>query len=278
MKKITLLAFLLATTLHAQQFPEPYCNITEDDYEDVEEITGITFNNESVSFTPDFTNALIDLTANTLNVQAGQSYPISIAGDTYGDYINVITVFVDWDQNGILNDENEVYVLGEIFDTDGFDGITADGIIQVPQDAMVGDTRMRILKNYHSPNNDILADIEPCAILYFYDIEEPDEDGFEPGFYTSYGQFVDLTVNVSTLSNNQFNKNTISVYPNPVKDVLTISSNYTIEEITVYNIQGQLVLESNNTNQIITSSLPIGQYLIKVKSNGLYSTNKFIKQ
>jgi hypothetical protein len=259
MKKITLLAFLLATTLHAQQFPEPYCNITEDDYEDVEEITGITFNNESVSFTPDFTNALIDLTANTLNVQAGQSYPISIAGDTYGDYINVITVFVDWDQNGILNDENEVYVLGEIFDTDGFDGITADGIIQVPQDAMVGDT-------------------EPCAILYFYDIEEPDEDGFEPGFYTSYGQFVDLTVNVSTLSNNQFNKNTISVYPNPVKDVLTISSNYTIEEITVYNIQGQLVLESNNTNQIITSSLPIGQYLIKVKSNGLYSTNKFIKQ
>ncbi|WP_264530005.1 zinc-dependent metalloprotease [Flavobacterium sp. N502540] len=70
------------------------------------------------------------------------------------------------------------------------------------------------------------------------------------------------------------NSQDIVLYPNPVKDVLTIS-NLTNEEYAVYNVTGQQILAgSTQTGQIDVSTLPRGLYIIKIKN----SSKQFIKE
>ncbi|WP_264530007.1 zinc-dependent metalloprotease [Flavobacterium sp. N502540] len=70
------------------------------------------------------------------------------------------------------------------------------------------------------------------------------------------------------------NSQDIVLYPNPVKDVLTIS-NIKNEEYVVYNLAGQQILAgSTQTGQIDVSTLPRGLYIIKIKN----SSKQFIKE
>ena len=68
-----------------------------------------------------------------------------------------------------------------------------------------------------------------------------------------------------------------SVYPNPVKDVLTVSGEG-MKQVTVYNALGQLVKTVNcndNTVQINVSDLRNGMYFVNVvNNNGEMSTSK----
>ncbi len=59
----------------------------------------------------------------------------------------------------------------------------------------------------------------------------------------------------------------ISVYPNPVKDVLTIEGGSSIQKIQIYNTTGQLVLNQQTDSKTVTlntSSLRSGIYFLKV--------------
>ena len=70
-------------------------------------------------------------------------------------------------------------------------------------------------------------------------------------------------------------------YPNPVKDVLNISSGKTIENVTAYNLAGQSVLQSAKvTNgQINVSALPAGVYVFRVTlQGGQIETFKIVKK
>lgn len=71
----------------------------------------------------------------------------------------------------------------------------------------------------------------------------------------------------------------ISVYPNPVKDFVTIKSLAKIESADVYSTAGQLVFTSKNIldNKIDLSSLTKGIYILKVKTNQGLQTVKLMK-
>ncbi len=79
--------------------------------------------------------------------------------------------------------------------------------------------------------------------------------------------------------------NAISVFPNPVGDVLYISSAADIKEITVYDISGRVVYNKQfnvrydyfNT-RINTESFPSGVYFVKITSNQFSETKKLIIQ
>jgi len=63
----------------------------------------------------------------------------------------------------------------------------------------------------------------------------------------------------------------INLYPNPAKNSFTIqnNSNYTIENLSIYDMLGKLVLQTNNTNNTIdVSTLKNGIYLVKITSDG----------
>jgi hypothetical protein len=84
-----------------------------------------------------------------------------------------------------------------------------------------------------------------------------------------------------SLSTSDFNLESMSVYPNPVKDVLNISYSNTISNVELFNLLGQQVIENKlNTNEaaIDMSHLPAGTYLAKVTSNDKVQTIKVIKQ
>jgi hypothetical protein len=65
---------------------------------------------------------------------------------------------------------------------------------------------------------------------------------------------------------------TYLVYPNPVKDILTIDGNYT--KVEVIDMFGKLVLSSENNKTINVSSLANGIYMLNIKSNKGTQTQK----
>jgi hypothetical protein len=78
---------------------------------------------------------------------------------------------------------------------------------------------------------------------------------------------------------------TISIYPNPVKDILTIrfsDKNRQNATIKIYNMLGHEVycekITKQNEEKIDLYSMPSGLYLIKTETTNFVYTNKFIKK
>lgn len=78
--------------------------------------------------------------------------------------------------------------------------------------------------------------------------------------------------------NDVANKSKIQVYPNPVNDVLTVSSDKKVSNISVYNVGGQLISEVNNSNVINLTKLSSGVYFVKTVVEGKTEMTKVIKK
>ena len=96
-----------------------------------------------------------------------------------------------------------------------------------------------------------------------------------------WGQF-QISAYDASLGINQFNSNDFAVYPNPVKNVLNLTSNLAdISNVAVYNLLGQQVIAkpiNASQGQIDMSSLPQGTYMVKVTANNQVKTMKVIKE
>jgi PKD repeat protein len=79
-------------------------------------------------------------------------------------------------------------------------------------------------------------------------------------------------IHVGGVGINELNANAVSVFPNPVKDVMMIQANSNIKEIQVYNATGQLVINQTvnaKTITVNTSGLTTGIYNLKaILDNG----------
>lgn len=110
-------------------------------------------------------------------VTKGMTYPISLEGNTNGaTFTTYFKVFIDFNQNGTLDDDGESFEIGSITGSTGTDGQAATGTIQIPLTATTGVTYMRVFKLYNvypdSPCGtedfgygqveDYLLDIQPC--------------------------------------------------------------------------------------------------------------------
>jgi PKD repeat protein len=88
-------------------------------------------------------------------------------------------------------------------------------------------------------------------------------------------------IHVGGVGINELNQNIISVYPNPVKDMMTVQANSNIKEIYIYNMTGQLVLNqvvsSNKVNVTITG-LSSGIYSLKAILDNGTITKKIVIQ
>ncbi len=77
--------------------------------------------------------------------------------------------------------------------------------------------------------------------------------------------------------------NYFALYPNPVNDNLNImvKNSILIKSMAVYDILGQLVIaipNAENVFKVDVSTLPTGNYIIKIKTEQGFSTEKFIKR
>ena len=70
--------------------------------------------------------------------------------------------------------------------------------------------------------------------------------------------------------------NEICIYPNPVKDIVHIRSVEALEHVTIYNLNGNLLLEGNNT-EIHVGFLPAGYYIAHLQTGNSSEYIHFIK-
>lgn len=90
-----------------------------------------------------------------------------------------------------------------------------------------------------------------------------------------------VTVKSSTLGTNNLVIKNFTYYPNPVKNVLTISNTSIIDEVTLTSIKGEILLTKQINSlhsEIDLSNFSKGIYFMKVKSENREKTVKIIKE
>ncbi|HLA56781.1 MAG TPA: T9SS type A sorting domain-containing protein [Flavobacterium sp.] len=86
---------------------------------------------------------------------------------------------------------------------------------------------------------------------------------------------------VTQLGVGDFNQNKMSIYPNPVTDVLNIGNITGMADVSIYNLLGQEVFRKSgidDESHINVSGLSSGTYLVKVTVGEKMETFKIIKE
>ncbi len=267
MKHFTLFAALLAFGTHAQTFPNPYCDIPTDGT--VELITSIKIGDVLIE-NQNENDILIDKTAQSVSVAQGQTYTITVKGNTAGDFDNNIVAFIDWNKNGVLDDAGEVYELGTLTGSDGDDNVSVVYQLTVPAAATIGSTRIRITKTY--TDDESIAIINPCAI---------EMDAFGMGAFPGFGQAVDFTIHVGGLSTKTVKQNALSIHPNPAENTLFINAVTESSSAAIYDLLGKKVMDAKLTagnTKVDISSLNTGIYILSVSSKSGNQSIRFSKK
>lgn len=82
------------------------------------------------------------------------------------------------------------------------------------------------------------------------------------------------------LGNNDFDEVAMTVYPNPVQNILNINTTSTVESIVVYDVLGKVVLQAQPdavSPSIDMSALSSGAYMVQVTSGNSTKTVKVVK-
>lgn len=199
-----------------------------------------------------------NFTALSTNLTRGTANTITITPSwTSTVYSEGYAVWIDYNKNGLFTDAGEL-----VYSKATSTATSASGSFTVPATATVGATRMRVSMKYNGiPTS--------CETL-------------------SYGQVEDYSVNIvaaaaiSTIADTNSNEalTTISLYPNPTKDVLNIETNSATKlNYSVINYLGQVVKTGSIENNVLNvSNLNAGIYILEVNDGQKSVTKKFIKE
>lgn len=108
--------------------------------------------------------------------------------------------------------------------------------------------------------------------LSFRAFSNPDQ------FYLSLDN---IKISEENLATENVKSSTLKFYPNPVKDILTITNSKAISSVEIFDISGKKVFANDTTSsklELNLSSLKSGVYLAKTKTGGDEKTFKFIKK
>ena len=125
-------------------------------------ISNVTFSGlENNSGDADYT----DFTGQSANVLTGLTYnnAMTVKMNTTLDLNKFVTVFIDWNQDGVFNTTDEYYYFG-VCTTNCAEGLT--GSITVPSTALLGQTRMRVIAAFG------VARTSACGIYPHGEVED----------------------------------------------------------------------------------------------------------
>jgi len=90
----------------------------------------------------------------------------------------------------------------------------------------------------------------------------------------------DFFENPTTVSTNHVNTDPgiLSVYPNPVKDVLSIETTYNLKQVEIFNTIGKMVFASEQPDYAIPlDHLTVGTYFLRIETDAGTTIKKIIK-
>jgi len=226
----------------------PYCTPTSSSYNNYEYISRVKFSNIDNSSAA---TGYSDFTSMEANIIKGNTYPLEVTVTKYYS-ADEVSAWFDWNKDGDFADANETYVLSK----------TSSGVcsknINIPTDALLGKTRMRVRVTYNSTP-------EPCG-------------------NSSYGESEDYSVNIN--SSRELAERSMEVvkklivYPNPVTDICYVSltgSDSPLTNISIVDIQGKQVVRTVLTeSKLNLSDLKPGLYFITLTDNNKKYTKKII--
>lgn len=222
-----------------------------------EKITNVKISNEKGTVTvidnSSSSNAgYEDFTTVTGNVNREAKYNITVTDNGESYVADQIIVWIDYNQNGSFDDPGEKAYESELQEGPWTGNIT------IPEDAVLGNTRMRI-RLYDTSYN---GNSTPCG-------------------YSEYGQVEDYTINIAeatlAVSNNDISK--IALYPNPFHDVIKVSDAANVKNVYVSDLSGRRVKTLAPAAELNLSSLQQGVYIITLQmKDGSVQSQKVIKK
>ncbi|MCU7618431.1 M4 family metallopeptidase [Chryseobacterium sp. PBS4-4] len=234
-----------------------YCTSSANSATD-ERIANVTFADINKSSTG--TTGYENFTSTIGNVTKGNSYSISITPYWRSTkYSEAYAVYIDYNKDGDFTDNGELAWSKTAGTTS-----PVSGNITIPSAAITGDTRMRVIMRYNA------LPASPCGTYNYGQVED-------------YTLRISPSNSISSLIGGELaneNQNVITVYPNPVKDIVKIKSQSDSE----YNYQlvdsrGTVVLSGVSISQSINvESVPAGFYIINLENGKEKATVKIIKK
>ncbi|MBS3739004.1 T9SS type A sorting domain-containing protein [Mesohalobacter halotolerans] len=191
-------------------------------------------------------------------------------------------------------------------------GVLDETTFYQPENVIFGHCEM--LFSFDDINSELFYHLQGCLLsndnssdiaLYFNDIfiEQNttsitiDNDFFPFAFgpltysFTSVGDmiYMDITNSIgevatfsaANLSQDEFLKQNLVIYPNPVNDKLFIKSpNIALEHVNIYDLSGKLVFEQNDISNgnLNISHLQSGVYILKIKTPVGVLQRKLVKE
>ncbi|ASK28752.1 peptidase M4 [Chryseobacterium sp. T16E-39] len=231
-----------------------YCSSSANSTSD-ERISNVKFADINKASTG--TTGYENFTSTVGNVVKGNTYSISITPFwSSWTYSEAYAVYIDYNGDGDFTDSGELAWSKTASTTS-----PVTGNITIPTTAITGNTRMRVIMRYNSL---------PTSSCGTFD----------------YGQVEDYTLRIasaggisSLISESAATNNTISVYPNPVNDVIKIKSAFNSEfKYQLIDALGKVVLSGETQSQSIhVESLLKGVYILSLDNGKEKSTQKIIK-
>lgn len=98
----------------------------------------------------------------------------------------------------------------------------------------------------------------------------------------SANQILEITEGSETLSlNTDIESFNFNLFPNPASNFITVLSDFEIDNLEIYNLVGKRILSLNtleNGDRLNVTDLKSGLYFLKISSNGINHTEKFVKK
>ncbi len=148
---------LLITTFSWQGTAQTYCTSEGADRE-YEYITNVTY--AGINNTTNIHSGYNDFTSQIATVETGGVNQMSVS--IQSDSMDYIHAFIDWNQNGTLDDAGEVYTIASNTSSGGPHTIS----ITVPENAALGNTRLRVLVIWDN------ATPNPCGVFDYGEVED----------------------------------------------------------------------------------------------------------
>ena len=205
-----------------------------------------------------------DYTSLSADVQRGAMHTLYMSCEYgYQYYINFWNAWIDYNHNGIFENSEQITAGASYSDEILY------SYFEVPTDATLGKTRMRVSMKYGAP-------AIPCEIFMFGEVED----------YS-----INITDEPITGTNKEFiaqelgfeNPKNIEIYPNPAYNNIQVHLNVPNMNVQygIYDSSGRLVKSGNiqeNNNSIDISEFRTGLYQLKIYDELEPHSIKFIKQ
>ncbi|MFV8391273.1 T9SS sorting signal type C domain-containing protein [Flavobacterium sp. LB2P6] len=202
-------------------------------------------------------------------VQGSVSNVISVKGNTAGNFTEFIKVYIDWDQNGVFgNTTNEIYDLGTITNSTGVDSKFATTNISVPVTAILGNTKMRVMKAYVFANSN-----NPCfsgndwgqAEDYLIRVTAPPTiTSFSPTSFCQGATFTIMGTNFTGVTNVAVNNIAVSsfIVNSSTSITATVALSGTSGLVSVTNVYGSATSAATLTVNVLPPA-PLPESLIQ---------------